>query len=45
VEKYFPNPDGRRVYICGLTAMIEATQQALLGLGYRKEQIVYERYD
>ncbi len=45
VEKYFPDPAAKRVYICGLMEMIEAAQEAFLKQGYRKEQIFYERYD
>ena len=45
IEKYFPNPAFKRVYICGLMEMIEATREVLLRLGYTKKQIFYERYD
>jgi ferredoxin-NADP reductase len=45
LEKYCPDPTGKRVYICGLKAMIEAVQTQLLQMGYQKDQIFYERYD
>ncbi len=43
--KFFAEPRGRRVYICGLNEMIQAVQGAALKLGYRKDQIYYEKYD
>jgi len=45
IEKYFPTPEGRRVYICGLNEMIQSVQQACLERGFRKDQIAYEKYD
>ncbi|MBI3323314.1 MAG: FAD-dependent oxidoreductase [Candidatus Omnitrophica bacterium] len=45
IEKLFPDPAGMRIYICGLNEMIQAVQEAALQLGYRKDQIQYEKYD
>jgi ferredoxin-NADP reductase len=45
IEKLFPNPQGKRVYICGLTEMIQAVQEACLKQGFRKDQIFSEKYD
>ncbi len=45
IEKFFPNPDGKRVYICGLNEMIQGVQEACQKRGYRKEQISCEKYD
>lgn len=45
MEKFFGDPAGKRVYICGLNEMIQAVQEACLKLGYRKEQIACEKYD
>lgn len=45
IEKLFPDPKGKRIYICGLNEMIQAVQESALRIGYRKEQIHYEKYD
>lgn len=45
VEKFFSDPAGKRIYICGLNEMIQAVQEAALRLGYAKEQVHYEKYD
>lgn len=45
IEKLFAAPAGRRIYICGLNEMIQAVQETALKLGYKKEQIHYEKYD
>lgn len=45
IEKFFSDPMGRRVYICGLNEMIQAVQEACLQQGYRKDQIAFEKYD
>lgn len=45
IEKFFAQPAGRRVYICGLNEMIQAAQEALLKQGFKKEQIACEKYD
>ena len=45
IEKFFAGPAGKRIYICGLNEMIQAVQEAALKLGYRKEQVLYEKYD
>lgn len=45
IEKFFPDPKGKRVYICGLNEMIQAVEQACRAQGYRKGQISYEKYD
>ncbi len=45
MERFFAEPAGRRVYVCGLNEMIQAVQEACLKLGYRREQLACERYD
>lgn len=45
IEKFFSQPEGKRVYICGLNEMIQPTQEACLAQGFTKEQIRYEKYD
>lgn len=45
IAALFPNPEGKRVYICGLNQMIQAVQEACLMQGFKKEEIHYERYD
>ena len=44
-EKFLRDPAGKRVYICGLNEMIQAVQEACLKIGFRKDQILYEKYD
>ena len=45
IEKFFPGPEGKRVYICGLNEMIQAVQETCLKRGFRKDQIFCEKYD
>lgn len=45
IKKFFPEPVGKKIYICGLKAMIEEVEKVCFELGYRKEQIHYEKYD
>ena len=45
IGKFFADPEGKRLYICGLNEMIQAVQGEALRLGYRREQIQYEKYD
>ena len=45
VGKFLRDPAGKRVYICGLNEMIQAVQEACLKAGFKKEQILYEKYD
>lgn len=32
-------------YICGLNDMVSANRERLIGLGWHKKQVVFERYD
>lgn len=32
-------------YICGLNEMVSATRERLMGLGWQRKQIIFERYD
>jgi ferredoxin-NADP reductase len=32
-------------YICGLNDMVSATRERLMGLGWQRKQVVFERYD
>ncbi len=45
IEKFFSDPAGKRIYICGLNEMIQAAQEAALKQGFPKEHISYEKYD
>ncbi len=45
IEKLFSNPEGKRVYICGLNQMIQAVQEACFKVGFQKDKVFYERYD
>lgn len=45
MAKFFAGPEGKRIYICGLNEMIQAVQEAAVRIGYRKDQIRYEKYD
>ena len=45
IEKFFPDPAGKRVYICGLNEMIQAVQETCFKLGYQKDQVSFEKYD
>lgn len=44
IETFFPSPDGKRVYICGVNQMVQAVQDACFKQGFKKEQVHYERY-
>jgi ferredoxin-NADP reductase len=43
----FTSPEGFGVhaYICGLNDMVSATRERLMGLGWQKKQVIFERYD
>lgn len=45
IEKFFREPAGKKVYICGLNEMIQAVQEACGKQGFAREQILYEKYD
>lgn len=45
LRKYVPATPGTRIYICGLTAMIQEVEKTALELGFDKKQIHYEKYD
>ncbi len=45
IGKFFPSPEAKRVYICGLNEMIQAVQETCLKQGFQKDQISYEKYD
>ena len=45
IEKLAGDPARTRIYICGLNEMIREVQEAALKLGFRKEQVRYEKYD
>jgi len=45
ISKFFPQPDGKLVYICGLNQMIQAVQEECLKRGFQKEMIHHERFD
>ncbi len=32
-------------YICGLNEMVSANRERLMGLGWQKKQVIFERYD
>lgn len=43
-KQKFP-PADTRIYICGLTHMINEVQKTALEMGFPKEQILFEKYD
>lgn len=45
IAKYFSDPAGKKVYICGLSEMIRAVEDACLQAGFTPDDIRYERYD
>ena len=45
INKFFPHPEGKRIYICGLNEMIQAVQETCLNQGYRQDQVTFEKYD
>jgi ferredoxin-NADP reductase len=45
IAKYFSEPAGKRVYVCGLSEMIRGVEDACLNGGFGAEDIRYERYD
>jgi ferredoxin-NADP reductase len=42
---YIPNDFDGNFYICGLKEMIEDVNEKLLSLGFKNEQIIYEKFD
>ncbi|MBI2081984.1 MAG: FAD-dependent oxidoreductase [Deltaproteobacteria bacterium] len=45
LKKFITDPMGKEIYICGLGAMVKAVQETALSIGFKKEQIHFERYD
>jgi ferredoxin-NADP reductase len=45
LKKYISSPKDVHIYICGLTAMINAVVHTATEMGFTKEQIFYEKYD
>lgn len=45
IEKLFPDPKAKRLYICGLNEMIQAVLGKALAQGFQRNQIAYEKYD
>lgn len=45
IEQFVSNPEGRRIYICGLNEMIQAVQEAAIRQGFPEEHITFEKYD
>ncbi len=44
LKKYFPDPKGKQIYVCGLVPMIEGVQKAASELGYTQKQVHFEKY-
>ena len=44
LKKYFQDPKGREIYVCGLIPMIEAIQAAATEIGFDKKQVHFEKY-
>lgn len=44
LKKYFQDPQGRQIYVCGLIPMIEAVQKAADEIGFDKKQVHFEKY-
>ncbi|MBI2982232.1 MAG: FAD-dependent oxidoreductase [Deltaproteobacteria bacterium] len=45
LKKFMTDPKGKEIYICGLGAMVKAVRETAISIGFRKEQVNYERYD
>ena len=44
LEALIGNPDGKRVYICGLSAMVNGVREKLKSIGFDRKEIAYEKY-
>ncbi len=44
LKKYYPNPQGRAVYICGLVPMVNDLRDCLEKLNYPKESVHFEKW-
>lgn len=44
LESLIGNPDGKRAYICGLPAMVDAVREKLKSIGFDRKSISYEKY-
>jgi len=44
LKKYFSDPAGRQIYVCGLVPMIEAVQKTADEIGFDKRQVHFEKY-
>ncbi|MBU3758516.1 MAG: FAD-dependent oxidoreductase [Candidatus Omnitrophica bacterium] len=45
LKKYIPVSGDTHLFICGLSAMIKEVETAALDMGFRKDQIFFEKYD
>lgn len=45
LKKHIPFSPETHIYICGLTAMINAVKETALEMGFSKDQIHFEKYD
>jgi len=45
LPKYILSPQDTHLYICGLTNMINEVSKTAEGMGFSKEQILFEKYD
>ncbi len=45
LKKHIPDPQGKHIYICGLKNMISEVVKVSEEIGFKKEQIFFEKYD
>jgi ferredoxin-NADP reductase len=44
LDAWIGNPDGKKVYLCGLPAMVNAVREKLKSIGFNRKEIAYEKY-
>ena len=44
LKKLVANPNGKRIYVCGLIPMIEAVEKAAAEIGFDKKAVHFEKY-
>ncbi len=44
LKKYISSPEGKQIYVCGLSPMVNAVQETALGMGFDDKQVHFEKY-
>jgi NAD(P)H-flavin reductase len=44
IEGLIANPAGEEFFLCGLPSMVDAVREKLKGMGYKRQQIHFEKY-